>query len=70
LPGIRDIIDSGEQGFLVEPTTKMLGTSIEMLVRDEGMRRRLGAGLQERVMDKFSIHSMIDRTFLLYSSKP
>jgi glycosyltransferase involved in cell wall biosynthesis len=70
LPGIRDIIDSGEQGFLVEPTTKMLGTSIEMLVRDEGMRRRLGAGLQERVMDKFSIHNMIDKTFLLYSSKP
>jgi glycosyltransferase involved in cell wall biosynthesis len=70
LPGIRDIIDSGEQGFLVEPTTKLLSTSIEMLVRDEGMRRRLGAGLQERVMDKFSIHTMIDKTFALYSSKP
>lgn len=68
LPGNRDIIESGEQGFLVQPTPTMLSTSIEMLLRDEGMRRRLGCGLQEKVMTEFSIHHMIDKTFALYSS--
>jgi glycosyltransferase involved in cell wall biosynthesis len=67
LPGNRDIIESGEQGFLVEPTPKMLSTSIEMLLRDEGMRRRLGCGLQEKVMTEFSINHMIEETFSVYS---
>jgi glycosyltransferase involved in cell wall biosynthesis len=67
LPGNRDIIESGEQGFLVEPVPHMLSTSLEMLLRDEGMRRRLGSALQEKVMTEFSITHMIDQTFALYS---
>lgn len=67
LPGNRDIIESGEQGFLVEPTPQLLSTSTEMLLRDEGMRRRLGSALQEKVMTEFSINHMIDQTFALYS---
>lgn len=66
LPGIRDIIESGVQGFLVTPTPQLLSTSAEMLIRDEGMRRRLGAALQERVMDDFSITHMDEETFALY----
>lgn len=68
LAGNRDIIESGIHGFLVEPTPKMLSTSIEMLLRDEGMRRRLGAALQEKVMNDFSITHMNDETFVLYGS--
>lgn len=68
LPGIRDIITSGEEGFLVEPTPKMLTTALQMLLRDDGMRRRLGSALQEKVMTTFSIAHMTDETFALYSS--
>lgn len=67
LPGNRDIIESGEQGFLVDPTPQLLSTSTEMLLRDEGMRRRLGCALQEKVMSEFSINTMVDQTFALYS---
>ncbi|MBP6924437.1 MAG: glycosyltransferase [Candidatus Pacebacteria bacterium] len=67
LPGNRDIIESGEQGFLVDPTPRLLSTSTEMLLRDEGMRRRLGSALQEKVMSEFSINHMIEQTFELYS---
>ena len=66
LPGIRDIMDSGIHGFLVKPTPHMLSTSAEMLIRDEGMRRRLGAALQEKVMSDFSITHMDEMTFALY----
>lgn len=68
LPGNRDIIESGTHGFLVEPTKKMLSISIEMLLRDEGMRRRMGAALQEKVMAEFSITHMNEATFELYGS--
>ncbi len=69
LPGNRDIIESGVHGFLVEPTPRILATSIEMLLRDEGMRRQLGASLQERVMQDFSIGHMTTETFALYSKR-
>ncbi|MCA9359129.1 glycosyltransferase family 4 protein [Candidatus Kaiserbacteria bacterium] len=68
LPGIRDIIETGQNGFLVEPTPDLLSTSLSMLVRDEGMRRRLGNNLQETVGQKFSINKMCDETFKIYSS--
>jgi glycosyltransferase involved in cell wall biosynthesis len=69
LPGNRDIIESGVHGFLVEPTPRILATSIEMLLRDEGMRRRFGSSLEERVMEQFSIHHMTEETFTLYSKR-
>jgi glycosyltransferase involved in cell wall biosynthesis len=69
LPGNHDIITSGETGFLIEPTPQMIATSVEMLLRDEGMRRRFGARLQEKVMETFSIHRMVEETFTLYDSK-
>jgi glycosyltransferase involved in cell wall biosynthesis len=68
LPGNRDIIESGVQGFLIEPEYRILATSIEMLIRDPGMRRTFGAALQEKVMSEFSIDHMVHETFDLYTS--
>ena len=68
LPGNRDIIESGVHGFLIEPEHRMLATSLEMLIRDPGMRRTLGAALQERVMSEFSVDHMVHETFTLYTS--
>jgi len=69
LPGNRDIIESGVHGFLIDPQPRILATSVEMLLRDEGMRRQLGSTLQERVMHDFSIHHMTEETFDLYSKR-
>ena len=69
LPGNHDIIKSGVDGFLIEPTPRIIATSVEMLLRDEGMRRRFGASLQEKVMETFSIHKMVEETFAVYDSK-
>jgi glycosyltransferase involved in cell wall biosynthesis len=70
LPGNRDIIESGEEGFLVGPEPRLLGTPIEMLLRDEGMRRRLGSALNTRVKKDFSVERMTQDTFHLYSKNP
>jgi glycosyltransferase involved in cell wall biosynthesis len=68
LPGNRDIIESGVHGFLIEPDHRILATSLEMLIRDPGMRRTFGASLQEKVMATFSREQMIEETFALYAS--
>jgi len=66
LPGNHDIIDTGETGFLVEPTPKLLSTTIEMLIRDEGMGRRLAHNLHASVTKNFSIEEMFEETMTLY----
>lgn len=68
LPGIRDIIETGETGLLVEPKPRLLATTLEMLTRDAGMRRRLGAANQAKVAKDFSIELMCEKTFALYDS--
>ncbi len=68
LPGNRDIIPSGETGLLVEPTSKLVATTMEMLIRDEGMRRQLGVNLKRNIEHNFSVRQMFDKTFTVYSS--
>lgn len=68
IPGNRDIIETGETGLLVEPTTQLLATTLEMLTRDQGMRRRLGAAHKAKIEREFSIERMCEETFSLYDS--
>jgi glycosyltransferase involved in cell wall biosynthesis len=66
LPGNRDIIESGKDGLLVNPQSAEFSTSITMLIRDTGIRRRLAESLHERVTTEFSLTRMFDETFSLY----
>ena len=68
LPGNRDIIETGRTGFLIEPTPKLLSTTLEMLFRDEGMRRELGQNLKAEIEKNFSIENMSSQTFNVYAS--
>jgi glycosyltransferase involved in cell wall biosynthesis len=66
IPGNHDIIDTGETGFLIQPTSQLLSTTLAILVRDEGMRRRLGESLNSEVKQKFSIERMLKDTLRVY----
>lgn len=68
LPGNRDIIDTGQNGILIKPTPQLISTSLEILIRDEGMRHNLGLSLHKNIENNFSIHSMVTKTFALYES--
>jgi len=66
LPGNHDVIDTGKTGFLIEPTPKLLSTTISILARDEVMRRRLGNNLEKMVSTEFSLERMFDETLKVY----
>ncbi len=68
LPGNRDIIESGQSGFLITPTPELISTTVHMLFRDEGMRRSIGEQLRETIDHKFSTKEMLQKTLALYSS--
>lgn len=68
LPGTKDIIETGMSGILVEQTANQLTTSIQFLLRDEGLRRRLGQELHEKVLADFSLARMATDTISVYSS--
>jgi glycosyltransferase involved in cell wall biosynthesis len=66
LPGNEDIINTGETGYLVEPSPNNLTATLEILIRDEGIRRRLGTNLKTNIENRFSIDKMAKDTFRLY----
>lgn len=68
LPGNRDIIETGMTGLLVEPTPTLLTATLQFLLRDEGVRRRLGEAFKEHVEKEFTIERMCTETFAIYDS--
>lgn len=68
LPGNQDIITTGETGFLIESSPRIISTTVEMVYRDEGMQRRLGENFKEVIIKEFSIKKMYSQTISLYAS--
>ena len=57
----------GETGFVVPPRdVKGLQDAVNALLRDEDLRRRMGAKARMRAMREFSLGMMVDRTIELY----
>lgn len=69
LPGNRDIIETTENGILVEPTPELIAATLNTLSKDENMRKRLGKRLSNTVQKKFSMTNMLEKTFSLYDTK-
>ncbi|MFT7645056.1 MAG: glycosyltransferase involved in cell wall biosynthesis [Candidatus Paceibacteria bacterium] len=68
LPGNRDIIETGQSGLLVEPTPQLIVASLEILIRDESMRKHYGSVLNEKIRTSFSIQKMYEQTLIVYNS--
>lgn len=70
IPGTRDIIEDNVTGKLFEsknPTA--LADSLATLMDDPSARENLARGLQEKMVRKFSIEQMVDKTTKLYSKE-
>jgi glycosyltransferase involved in cell wall biosynthesis len=68
IPGITDLITDKVSGILSEPTPKALADALELLLRNETLRKTYGTALQKHVQKEFSITSMIKQTLMLYVS--
>ncbi len=65
--GLAEIVADGKEGILVPPCDpKALLSAIEILLREEPLRRRLAAAARERAIRDFSIEDSVARTIKVY----
>ncbi|MDR0965816.1 MAG: glycogen synthase [Myxococcales bacterium] len=65
--GIQEVVVPGETGFLVPPADpKALAESINKVLRDPEMARRMGLAGRQRVVDHFSWSSIAEKTVAMY----
>jgi len=66
--GLRDLVVDGETGLVVPPRDPAaLRAALERLLRDPGLRLRLGAAGRERARERFSWASVTDATIRAYA---
>jgi glycosyltransferase involved in cell wall biosynthesis len=67
--GNRDVIVSGETGFLGR-TAEALSRSLQMLIDDRALRERMGRQARERALLRFTVERMVDEYERLYRTVP
>ena len=68
IPGNREIIVHGQTGLLVPvDDVETFADAILKLIRDAGLRKVMGETARKRIIEKFSIASVVDRTCEVYS---
>ncbi|HVO59514.1 MAG TPA: glycosyltransferase [Terriglobales bacterium] len=65
--GIAEVIKSGETGWLVEPgDTESLANVLHQLLRDSGLRERVGMAGRRVVLENFSVQHQAERLLQVY----
>ena len=65
--GIPEIVDEGRTGVLVDPRDhRAMAREIVRLLKDEGLRQRMGAAGLARVSERFTVDQMIAGTAAVY----
>jgi glycosyltransferase involved in cell wall biosynthesis len=65
--GVPDVVQEGEDGFLVEPgATGDLADRLAELARDPELRERMGRAGRERVLPRYAVERLVDDVDRLY----
>lgn len=67
IPGCRDVIKHGVNGFLIPPQDpQALAEAIEKLLADPGLRENMGKAGRKIILEKFSLEKIIEQTLHVY----
>ena len=65
--GLPEAVADGITGLLIPPGDVMaLGTAMERLLADPGLRRRMGAAGRARILEEFSVEAMVTGNLAVY----
>jgi glycosyltransferase involved in cell wall biosynthesis len=68
VPGCREIVRQGVNGFIVPPkNVPLLASAMEHLLNDSAIRRQMAARSREIAVDEFSEGAVVRQTLALYS---
>ncbi len=69
VPGCREIVHDGENGFLIQPkNAQALADALAKLVSDQSLRTKMGAKSREIAVEGFSTEKIIAKYFELYGT--
>jgi glycosyltransferase involved in cell wall biosynthesis len=67
IPGSRDLVEPGRSGLLVPPEeVDSMAAALERLTSSPELRRRLGAGARERILQNFTIEKEVAAHIQVY----
>jgi len=67
VPGCREVVINGENGYLVPPrNSEELADAIEKLLNDKTLRREMGRKGRALVEREFGIEKIVEETLSLY----
>ncbi|MGB6076046.1 MAG: glycosyltransferase, partial [Candidatus Acidiferrales bacterium] len=55
--GIPDVVESGREGLLIEPTTAAISVALRRLLSDPRLREELGARGRQRANGEFTFQN-------------
>jgi glycosyltransferase involved in cell wall biosynthesis len=64
--GLREIVQHGENGLLVENDAKAFASAILRLCTDRALAARLGAAGRQMVLERFTVERMVHKTLDVY----
>jgi glycosyltransferase involved in cell wall biosynthesis len=66
--GVPEVIADGETGFLVPPRdVKAMAARLVTLLKDEGLRARMGQAALARARQRFTVERMVEETAAVYA---
>jgi glycosyltransferase involved in cell wall biosynthesis len=66
--GIPDVMVDGETGFLVPPRDhRAMAARLVQLLKDEGLRARMGTAALARARERFTVERMVEGTAAVYA---
>jgi glycosyltransferase involved in cell wall biosynthesis len=69
VPGCREAVGHGENGFLVQPRSpKELAEAIGALLEDAALRRKMGAASRKKAEREFDVRAVVRATLDVYKS--
>jgi glycosyltransferase involved in cell wall biosynthesis len=67
IPGVRDVIQDGREGFIADPVNPAdLAAKINRLVSDPTLRRDMGRRARDKVLGAYSIEKVTDQILNVY----
>ena len=67
IPGSRDLVEPGQSGLIVPPEeVDSMAAALERLTSSPELRRRLGAGARERILQNFTIEKEVAAHIQVY----
>lgn len=68
VPGIKEIIKQGENGYLCDITTESIRSAINQVLTNQELQKKISLGARKTILEKFSLEKILKREIEIYKT--